>query len=350
MKNAKILLVDDEPQNLLLLKAMLLTFGHEPFEAESGSQAMALLDASFDLVLCDVMMPDMDGFELVQAIRSRPDTGHLPVIMVTALSEKAFRLQAVAAGANDFITKPVDKLELQVRTNSLLRQKAQQDELRMYQSGLENMVEARTLELQAALEDLDKAHVDTIHHLAAAAEYKDDETGEHIQRMSAYSALIARCLGLDAAEVERIRICTPMHDIGKIGIPDRVLLKPGRLTPEEWRIMKTHTVIGAEILTKGSSPYMKMGAVIALSHHEKWDGSGYPGGLSGERIPLPGRICAIADVFDALTSKRPYKEAFSVEKSLAIMAEGRGSHFDPEIWDVFMENLDKILEIKAFFQ
>ncbi len=347
MTSAKILIVDDEPQNLLLLRAMLGKIGHEVWEAKNGLEALAFLDRSYDLVLSDVMMPEMDGFTLVRNIRRNPETHDIPVIMVTTLSEKAHRLQAVEAGANDFISKPVDRLELHVRTHSLLRQKAQQDEIKAFQADLEAMVEARTRELQQALRDLDKAHVETIHHLAAAAEYKDEDTADHIQRMSAYSAVIAQGLGLDRDEVELIRISSPMHDVGKIGIPDNILLKPGKLDPEEWEIIKTHTSIGGRILGAGASDYMNMGTIVALSHHEKWDGSGYPSGLSGEDIPLPGRICAVADVFDALVSKRPYKEAFPTEKALAIMRQGRGAHFDPQVLDVFLERIDQILAIKG---
>jgi putative two-component system response regulator len=287
---------------------------------------------------------------MARKVRHNPETQDIPVIMVTALSEQAHRLQAVEAGANDFITKPIDRLELHVRVQSLLRQKAQQDEIKAFQNELQAMVEARTRELQRALLDLDKAHVETIHHLAAAAEYKDEDTACHIQRMSAYSALIAQRLGLDAREVELIRISSPMHDVGKIGIPDHILLKPGKLSPEEWATMRTHTQIGGKILCAGVSAYMNMGTVIALSHHEKWDGSGYPSGLSGEQIPLQGRISAVADVFDALTSKRPYKEAFPVPKALDIMHQGRGFHFDPQVLDVFLERMDEVLEIKARFR
>ncbi len=346
MTGAKILIVDDEPQNLLLLRSMLGKIGHTVWEAKNGLEALAFLDRSYDLVLSDVMMPEMDGFTLVRNMRRNPETGDIPVIMVTALSERAHRLQAVEAGANDFIAKPVDRLELHVRVQSLLRQKAQQDEIKAFQAGLEAKVEARTSELQRALRDLDKAHVETIQHLAAAAEYKDEDTADHVRRMTAYSVVIAQGLDLDREEVDLIRISSPMHDVGKIGIPDSILLKPGKLDPQEWETMKTHTSIGGRILGTGASDYMNMGTLIALSHHEKWDGSGYPSGLSGEDIPLSGRICAVADVFDALTSKRPYKDAFPVPKSLDIMRQERGIHFDPQVLDVFLDRLEEIMAIK----
>jgi len=346
-ESAKILIVDDEPHNILLLKRHLTLMGHEVISAENAVLALDMLDRTIDLVLSDVMMPEMNGFEFVRAIRGNTETQDIPVIMVTTLSEKNDRLRAVEAGANDFITKPVDALELQVRVGSMLRLKAKQDEIQRFESELNQMVEDRTRELRLALKRMKKSHQDTIVYLAAAAEYKDEETGAHIQRMSNYCAVIAQGLGLDEEEVELILKSSPMHDLGKIGIPDNILLKPGKLDPDEWEIMKTHTEIGAEILGAGDSDYVNMGAIIALSHHEKWDGSGYPSGLSGEDIPMAGRICAVADVFDALTSKRPYKEAFSTEKALGIMAKGRGSHFDPEVYDVFLERLDQILAIRT---
>ena len=287
---------------------------------------------------------------MVRRIRAKPELQDIPVIMVTALSDKDARLRAVEAGANDFITKPVDIFELKVRTGSLLKQKDQQDEIKAYQEDLFEMVTIKTQELRRAMEDLDRAHQDTIRHLAAAAEFRDDNTAAHIRRMSNYSGLIARKMSLPDNRVSLILTASPMHDVGKIGIPDNILLKQGKLNSREWEIMKTHTSIGGRILRGGASEYMIMGAEIALSHHEKWDGSGYPQGLRGEEIPLAGRICAVADVFDALTSKRPYKDAFSVEKSMAIMKEGRETHFDPSVLDVFLANMDGALKIKAQHQ
>ena len=342
----KILVVDDEPHNIVLLKGILTKLGHNVVGAENAVVALEKLDRTYDLVLSDVMMPVMNGFEFVEKIRENSETQGIPVIMVTTLSQKGDRLKAVEVGANDFITKPIDIVELRVRTESMLRQKAQQDEIKAFESDLNELVESRTLELREALSKLDEAHVETIHHLCAAAEYKDEETANHLVRMAEYSRILAEQKGLDKETVQLIHTSSPMHDIGKIGIPDNVLLKPGKLTAEEWDVMKSHAVIGGNILSMGTSDYINMGAVIALSHHEKWDGSGYPSRLSGEYIPLPGRICAIADVFDALTSKRPYKEPFSVERSLEIMKEGRGKHFDPELIDLFFENLEEILSIK----
>ncbi|WP_319763305.1 HD domain-containing phosphohydrolase [Maridesulfovibrio sp.] len=344
-RRRKILVVDDEPHNIVLLEGILTKLGYEVVSSENAVVALEKLDRTFDLVLSDVMMPVMNGFEFVAKIRENEETQDIPVIMVTTLSQKDDRLKAVSVGANDFITKPIDLVELRIRTESMLKQKSQQDEIKSFQSDLHAMVENRTAELREALAKLDEAHVETIHHLCAAAEYKDEDTADHLIRMAEYSRIIAAEIGLDKKTVQLIHTSSPMHDIGKIGIPDSILLKPGKLDLEEWDIMKSHPIIGGKILSMGSSDYINMGAVIALSHHEKWNGSGYPSGLSGEKIPFPGRICAIADVFDALTSRRPYKEPFSVEKSLEIMKEGRGTHFDPQLIDVFFDKLDDILEI-----
>ncbi|WP_432738679.1 HD domain-containing phosphohydrolase [Maridesulfovibrio sp. FT414] len=344
--NAKILVVDDEPHNIILLEGFLEKLGHSVVGAENAVVALEILDRTYDLIMSDVKMPVMDGFEFVELVRNNEETADIPIIMVTTLSQKEDRLKAVQAGANDFITKPLDLVELKIRTESMLKLKARQDEVKFFQADLHEMVERRTLELQMALSRLDRAHVETIHYLSAAAEYKDEDTASHIIRMAGYSELIARRMGLDKKTVELILTSSPMHDIGKIGIPDCILLKPGKLDEKEWETMKTHAAIGSNLLSLGNSEYMKMGAVIAHNHHEKWDGSGYPCGLAGEEIPLPGRICAVADVFDALTSRRPYKEPFTIEKSVSIMKEGRGTHFDPQILDVFLDNLDEVIAIR----
>jgi putative two-component system response regulator len=215
---------------------------------------------------------------------------------------------------------------------------------------MEEMVARRTEELKRAVEKLKGASMDTIHRLARAAEYKDEDTGAHIKRMSHYCAAVARKLGLNDSIVEMIIYAAPMHDVGKIGIPDRILLKPGPLDDDEWEIMKQHTAIGAQILEGSAAGFIKLARVIALNHHEKWDGSGYPGGLKGSKIPLAGRIAAIADVFEALTSERPYKEAFSVEKAFGIIKESRGSHFDPKVADTFFAVQKEILSIKEQYR
>lgn len=356
-RRERILVVDDELINRKVLEGLLKARGLDCVSAESGPAALQLLDKSIDLVLLDIMMPGMDGFAVARAIREMPDFADLPIVMVTALSAKEDRLKAVQAGANDFVAKPIDATELGVRMASLLRMKKYHSEVKDYQQHLEQMVLEKTGALRSALADLEharqatvQAHMETIHKLSAAAEYKDEDTASHIMRMSRYCAVIAKGYGLDEIEVDLILNSSPMHDIGKMGIPDAILLKPGKLTEEEWVVMRRHTIIGASILRGGSSKYLDAGAEIALSHHEKWDGSGYPRGLSGADIPLAGRICALADVFDALTTKRPYKQALSNERSLEIMAVGRGQHFDPDLYDVFLANYDQVLEIQRSFK
>lgn len=352
----RILAIDDERINLRVIGGLLRNLGYEPVLTETWAEAQTLLDTSIDLVLLDVMMPEMDGFTVASKIRGMSGVSDVPIIMVTALTSKQDRLRAVEAGANDFISKPIDLTELRVRMGSLLKMKESQDEVKRYQAELEEMVAVRTSALKMALDNVKEsqrvilsAHLETIHRLAAAAEFKDEETADHIQRMSRYCALLAKRLGLPDAEVDLVLQASPMHDIGKIGIPDSILLKPAKLTPDEWTIMKKHTIFGARILGDSSFELLRVGEIIALSHHERWDGSGYPNGLAGEDIPLYGRICAVADVFDALTSRRPYKEPFSNEESLTIMRAGRGSHFDPQILDVFFNDFNMFEEIQKEF-
>ncbi len=353
----KILVVDDELINRKVLEGLLKSFGFDCVTAESGKAALAMLDVTFDLILLDIMMPDMDGFTVARAVRANATFADLPIVMVTALTAKEDRLKAVESGANDFVAKPIDATELRVRMNSLLRMKAYHDEVKGYQAHLELMVAEKTRTLREALADLEmarqatlSAHIETIQKLSSAAEYKDEDTASHIMRMSRYCAHIAEKSGLDADNVDLILNSSPMHDIGKIGIPDAILLKPGKLDPDEWEIMKTHAEIGAKILTGGSSKYLESGAVIAMSHHERWDGSGYPQGLTGEDIPLFGRICALADVFDALTTRRPYKPPFSNETAMEIMQKGRGTHFDPALYDVFLASFPGILAIQKEYR
>ena len=342
-----ILVVDDQAQNIELLEAYLVPQGYEIVKATNGEEALGKLsDNQIDLILLDVMMPDMDGFEVTRRVRQDNTHRLLPIILVTALRDTEDRVKGIEAGCDDFISKPVDKMELLARVRSLLKVKAYNDLMSNYQKELESEVTGRTEELKHALEKIKAASLETIYRLSMAAEYKDKETGAHIKRMSLYSAAVTRRMGLTESTIETILYAAPMHDLGKIGIPDLILMKPAKLDPREWEIMKQHTVIGAKILQGSDAEFIRLGETIALSHHEKWDGSGYPNSLKGIEIPITGRITAIADVFDALTSKRPYKEPFSVEKSLAIIREGRGSHFDPDVADAFFAIQDEILTIK----
>ncbi|KHE91440.1 MAG: response regulator [Candidatus Scalindua rubra] len=341
---SKILVVDDEVKMCELLKRFLEMKKHNVITANCGEEALKKVKVEKpDLILLDIKMPGMDGLEVARHIRRGAEYGDIPIIMVTALSSRDDRIRAVEVGANDFIAKPVDMTEVLVRTASLLKMKHAQDAVKSYQAGLELKIAERTADLQKSLNETVKAkqkiyeaYLDTLHRLTVAAEYKDEDTAEHIKRMSSYCTIIARSLHMPQEEIDLLYHVSAMHDIGKIGTPDSVLLKPGKLTPDEWTIMKQHTVFGAKILDNSPSELLQLGKVIAITHHEKWDGSGYPSGLAGEDIPLWGRICAVSDVFDALTSERPYKKAFSNKDALSIMKEGRGNHFEPQLIDLFM--------------
>lgn len=346
-----ILIVDD---NLLGQNMMCQVLSRKGYDTMSASDGQTALDIIFtetpDLVLLDIKMPGMDGFEVTSRIKSNPETSSIPVILITGLDTVDNHVRALEMGADDFISKTAAHAEIIARVRAHLRIKQLNDRIKAYQQNLETQVALRTNQLNHALEQLRDASLDTIFKLTAASEYRDNETGTHIKRMSHYSALIAQKMGLKSKTVETILYAAPMHDIGKIGIPDKILLKPGKLDAEEWEIMKKHTTIGADILKGSNIGFVRMGEMIARTHHEKWDGSGYPYGLKGRRIPLAGRIVALADVFDALTSKRPYKEAFSIEKANRIILEERGRHFDPDVVDTFFSIQDVILKIKETYQ
>ncbi|MBF0476641.1 MAG: two-component system response regulator [Deltaproteobacteria bacterium] len=347
----KVLVVDDEDRNLRLMEAMLIPLGYKVYLAANGEAALSgVKDNPPDVILLDIMMPKMDGFEVTRRIKSDEETRFIPIVMVTALKDVEDRVRALEAGADDFLTKPVDKVELRARVRSLLKVKAYNDHMKSYQRQLEQEVAHRTEQLEQAFKRINMASLETIFILSRAAEHKDEDTGSHIRRMANYSAAVARKMGLPDRTVEAILYAAPMHDVGKIGIPDGILLKPARLTYEECEIMKTHTTIGGHILTTSLPGFLQFGKVIAMTHHEKWDGGGYPLGLKGKKIPLAGRIVAIADVFDALTSKRPYKEPFSLEKSYGIISEGRGTHFDPDVVDAFFAIEEEILSIKGRYK
>jgi len=342
-----ILVVDDQPQNIELLEAHLIPQGYEIIKATSGEEALGKLSGNqIGLILLDVMMPGMDGFEVTRRVRQDDKNRLIPIILVTALRETEDRVKGIEAGCDDFLSKPVDKMELLARVKSLLKVKVYNDLMSNYQKELESEVTKRTEDLKHAFERIKAASLDTIYRLSMASEYKDEDTGAHIKRMSRYCAAVARRMGLDENTIETILYAAPMHDLGKIGIPDLILVKPAKLNPLEWEIMKQHTIIGAQILKGSDAEFIRLGEAIARHHHERWDGSGYPNGIKGADIPIAGRIAAIADVFDALTSKRPYKEPFSVEKSLAIIRDGKGSHFDPAVVDAFLAIQDEILTIK----
>ena len=353
----RILIVDDEPEHVQFIERYLREQGHLTETAHDGFEALAKVQVDIDLVLLDVRMPRMDGFEVARRIRSDPAFLDIPIIMVTVLGNKDDRLRAVEAGANDFISKPVDIVELRVRTNSLLKLKEARDQLRKRHDELESAVEKRTGSLKRALQDVAgaqrgtyEAHLDTIRRLALVAEYKDKDTARHIQRVREYCSLLAQGMGLPPGEVEMIGHASPMHDVGKIIVPESILLKPGKLSEDEWKIMRQHTVAGGGILGGSGSPLLQAGEVIALSHHEKWDGSGYPNGLGEKEIPVSGRIVAVADVFDALTTERPYKKAYPFPETLDIMMAESRAHFDPAILEVFFRHKPAVMGMMERFQ
>jgi putative two-component system response regulator len=345
-RNPVILVADDEPKVRQSLSDILRIEDYDVIEASDG---LAVIDkitpGSVDVILLDINMPGLDGLEITKKLKADEQLKVIPIVIVTGQNDQKLRIEALKAGADDFLVKPPHFAELIARVRSLLKVKAYNDHMMTYQKELEKQVASRTEQLQSALARIKTASLDTIHRLSRAAEYKDEDTATHIQRMSSYAAAVAKELGLPDSEIELILYTSSMHDIGKIGIPDQILLKKGKLNADEWEQMKTHTLIGGEILKGSSSDFLKKGRVIALTHHEKWDGSGYPEGLTGPDIPIEGRICAIADVFDALTTKRPYKEPFSIDKAVDIIKEGRGSHFDPEVADAFLNNFENIIKI-----
>lgn len=339
-----ILVVDDDPGIQRIMHRILGRSGYNVSIANGGKEAFDKIAEKLpDLILLDLSMPKLDGFEVATRLKNDPEACEIPIILITGLNSSQNHVKAMDLGVNDFVAKTAEPEEILARIRSHLKIKHLNDQLSDYRAFLEKMVALKTAQLK-------DASLEVIWRLTAASEYRDKETGAHIKRMSHYSAAIAQKMGLPQKTVEVILYAAPMHDIGKIGIPDDILLKPGKLESEEWKIMKQHTAIGANILKGSQIGFVRMGAMIAMMHHEKWDGSGYPGGLKGNQIPLAGRIVALADVFDALTSERPYKEAFSIEKSNGIIGQGRGSHFDPAVVDAFFSIQDQILDIKDQYQ
>ncbi|MCG5244021.1 HD-GYP domain-containing protein [Azospirillum doebereinerae] len=340
-----ILIVDDNQTNVMLLKHLVMRLGDcRPATFLASPEALAWADENqADIVLVDNMMPDLDGAEFIRRFRKRAGNQDVPIVMITTADAKDIRLQALDAGATDFLGKPVDPAEFTARLRNLLSLRRHQNEARDRAVWLTGTVEQATRDVVAREEEL-------ILRLSRAAEFRDPETGNHIRRMAHYSRLIAEGLGLAPEEVTHIHRAAPMHDIGKIGVPDHILCKPGRLDPDEMAIMHGHPRIGWEILKNSDSALIAMGADIALTHHEKWDGTGYPDRLAGTAIPLPGRIVAVADVFDALISVRPYKLAWSVERARSLLAEQAGRHFDPACVDAMFAVWDRVLEIRERFK
>lgn len=337
-----VLVVDDTPANLDVLTGVLGS-DYQVRVAINGRLALNLaqMQPQPDLILLDIMMPEMDGYEVCQSLKSQPNTAHIPVIFVTAKISPDDEVKGLELGAVDYISKPITPAIVLQRVKTHIALHDQQRAL--YQKVKEQTVE------------INKSKLETIRSLGRAAEFKDNETGMHVFRMSQYCHVLALADGMTEEDAELLRDAATMHDVGKIGIPDNVLLKPGKLTPHERKVMEKHVEIGVEILGQQSahhdnSKLLNLAIDVAQYHHERWDGAGYPNGVKGEDIPLVGRIAAIADVFDALTSERPYKAAWSVERAVDLMVSEKGKHFDPVLVDLFVTKLDKLVAIKEAFK
>lgn len=339
----KVAIVDDVQMNVTFMQHLVRKLpGCQPvcFTDPVSALAWCLVEDP-DLLIVDYMMPTLSGTDLVQQFRQRyPDT---PTLMVTANHETALRHEALKIGVTDFLNKPVDNVEFLARAKNMLALRASHKKLADHAAWLADEVSKATETIVARAQE-------TIFCLAKAAEYRDPETGAHILRMSHYARHIARRMGLSVEQQELLLAASPMHDIGKVGTPDLILLKPGKLNDKEFAVMRQHAVIGYQILSASSSPLLQAAAEIAHTHHEKFDGSGYPRGLAGDAIPLFGRIVAVADVFDALTSERPYKDAWSNERATQMLIDGKGRHFDPACVDAFLSDWDDVLDIKQRFQ
>ena len=325
-KSGRILIVDDQEQNIKLLARILAKAGYERVESTTNSDEALTLHSRFkpDLVLLDLHMRGKDGFQVLEEIMLHSGNDYIPVLMITADDSAEVKRQALALGAKDFVGKPFDSAEVLLRIHNLLETHFLYKKLRGQNAELEQKVAERTRELE-------QSQIEVLERLAAAVEFRDDDTGNHTRRVGHVSGLLAEALGLDATSVELIRRAAPLHDIGKVGIPDGILLKAGPLTAEEFETMKEHTVIGSRMLSKGRSELVRYSQRIARSHHEWWDGSGYPDRVSGQSIPLEARIVAVADFLDALTHERPYRPARGIEETLDEIKRRAGSHFDPSI-------------------
>lgn len=341
----KVLIIDDSDINLTLIKALVLKLG----DCDTVLFNNAVLGLEWcrsnvpDLVIVDYMMPDMDGLKFISAFRALHGRDEVPVLMITANDQRDVRYEALLGGANDYLIKPIDRVEFSARVRNMLSLRTGQKFLSDRAKHLAVLVDEQTRAIREREKEL-------IFRMSRAAEFRDPETGAHIQRMAHYSQSIACGLGLDLAAQKLILEAAPMHDVGKIGIPDYILLKPGKLTPEEFEVMKGHSRLGYELLKDSGSDILRAGAEIAISHHEKFDGSGYPYGLKGHDIPIFGRIVAVADVFDALTSERPYKKAWPLDEACRFLEEGRGKHFDPLCVEAMLAKWDQVQEIRRRFK
>lgn len=336
LRGGKVLIVDDEPVNVSVLERLLERSGYDQVKTTTDPREARPLFERYqpDLVLLDLHMPYMDGFEVMEELAEViPSDRYVPILVLTGDRAPEVRQRALAAGAKDFLTKPFEPTEVVLRIKNLLETRFLHRQLELENESLEAKILERTRALADAQEEI-------LRRLATAAEFRDDETGQHAERVGVLSALVSMTLGLPFEEVRVLRRAAPLHDVGKIGIPDAILMKPGPLTSAEFEVMKTHTTIGARMLSGTRYPLLKLAREIALHHHEQWDGSGYAG-LRGEEIPLVGRIVAVADVFDSLTHERPYKRALSLEDSVDEIVACRGAHFDPQVVDAFLEVVER---------
>ncbi len=337
-----VVIVDDESTGRMILGKIIQQVADDikVVDFDSPLQALDWLDHNqVDLIVTDYKMPAMDGIGFIKAIRAKPALEHIPVMMITVVSEKAVRYDALDAGATAFLIRPIDQVECRTSCRNLLK-------LHEQHLIIQDRADWLAEQVKIATEQILLREQETILRLAKAGEYRDEETGNHVIRMAKYAREIAEQLGLTQAECDDIEYAAPMHDIGKIGIPDNILLKPGKLNAQEWEIMQSHTTIGYEILSNSQSKYMQMGAVIALYHHERFDGQGYPNGLRGTDIPLIARIVTVADVYDALASVRPYKDAWPVEEAIAYLKAQAGTQLDPKCVSAFGERIPQIMQIQ----
>jgi cyclic di-GMP phosphodiesterase len=335
LRNARVLIVDDEEPNVRMLTRMLAQAGYEHVTSTQDPREVRPLYIRNrpDLILLDLHMPHLDGYEVMEQLSQVVETTYLPILVITGDLDPDARQKALALGAKDFVSKPFDPIELQLRIRTLLETRFLYLRIQSHNHLLEAKVQERTRALEYA-------QIEILERLAMAAEFRDDNTGQHTRRVGQTAALVAQQLGWPEAQVSLIRRAAPLHDIGKIGIPDHVLLKQGRLTPEEFDTIRTHTVIGARILSGSRFPLLQMAEQIALSHHERWDGDGYTPGLRHDAIPIVGRIVAVADVFDALTQQRPYKNAWPLAEAVAEVERQRGRQFDPAVAEAFLRVME----------
>lgn len=361
--SSKVWVIDDASVNVKVVQKHLHTEGYLDVEGFTNPRKAVekLATEQPDVVLLDVMMPEISGIEVLTILRSRPDTRHTPVLILSASNDRETRLEALELGATDFLEKPVDRVELIVRLRNALILKTHRDRLEQYSEQLEEAVRQRTAELAAS-------RLEVVHCLARASEFRDDITGRHVFRVGRFAGIIGSELGMSKHQAHLLELAAQLHDVGKIAVPDGILLKEGKLEPEEYAVMKKHcslgtrvfqkmdpaqwtafrehAALGGELLGSAQSPLIRLASRIALTHHEWFNGEGYPLGLSGEDIPLEGRITAVADVFDALASRRPYKPAYPVSKCFDIMLENRGTQFDPDVLDAFIRRREEVIEVQ----